>query len=198
MATSPQPEASDHSGVLSAGLDQVEDVVDVHVRDDDGGERPEVGVTAQLLQRSRTQIEHERGSLRLHQQAGAAHPNSYTEVVNFDLKNGKQLRLADIFLPGSKFLGTLSNYCIQDLKKQSKAQGADGMLDDDWIQKGAGPDLANYNSWSITKKGLAVTFDPYQVGPYAAGPQHVLVPYSAVKDIIKPDGPAGQFAKQGL
>lgn len=127
--------------------------------------------------------------------AGAAHPNSYTDVVNFDLKNGKQLKLADLFQPGSKFLGTIATYCIQDLKKQSKAEGSDGMLDDDWIQKGAAADPVNYNNWSISKKGLAITFDPYQVGPYAAGPQHVLVPYSTLKDIIKPDGPAGQFVK---
>jgi len=127
--------------------------------------------------------------------AGAAHPNSYTEVVNFDFKNGKLLKLADLFLPGSKYLQTLSTYCVQDLKKQAKAQGADAMLDDDWIQKGAGPDLSNYDNWTITKKGLGVTFDPYQVGPYAAGPQHVLVPYSALKEIVKPDGPVGQFVK---
>lgn len=127
--------------------------------------------------------------------AGAAHPNSYTEVVNFDLKNGKLLKLADLFLPGSKYVQTLSTYCIQDLKKQAKAQGADAMLDDDWIQKGAAPDLANYDNWTITKKGLGITFDPYQVGPYAAGPQHVLAPYSALKEIIKPDGPLGQFVK---
>jgi uncharacterized protein DUF3298/peptidoglycan-N-acetylmuramic acid deacetylase PdaC-like protein len=127
--------------------------------------------------------------------AGAAHPNSYTEVVNFDLKNGKQLKLSDLSLPGSKYVQTLSTYCVQDLKKQAKAQGADAMLDDDWIQKGAGSDLSNYDNWTITKKGLAITFDPYQVGPYAAGPQHVLVPYSALKEIIKPDGPVGQFVK---
>jgi hypothetical protein len=127
--------------------------------------------------------------------AGAAHPNSYTEVVNFDLKNGKLLKLADLFLPGSKYVQTLSTYCIQDLKKQAKAQGADAILDDDWIQKGAAPDLSNYDNWTITKKGLGITFDPYQVGPYAAGPQHVLIPYSALKEIIKPDGPLGQFVK---
>ena len=127
--------------------------------------------------------------------AGAAHPNSYTDVVNFDLKNGKQLKLADLFTPGSKYVGTLATYAIQDLKKQNKAPGADAMLDDEWIQRGAGPDATNYDNWSITKKGLAITFDPYQVGPYAAGPQHVLVPYSALKEIIKPDGPLGQFVK---
>src|SRR5258705_11939758 len=50
--------------------------------------------------------------------AGAAHPNSYTEVVNFDLKNGKPIKLAELFQPGSKYLQTLSTYCIQELKKQ--------------------------------------------------------------------------------
>ena len=128
--------------------------------------------------------------------AGAAHPNSYTEVINFDLKNGKLLKLADLFLPGAKYLQAVSTYCIQALKKQAKAEGADAMLDEDWIQKGAAPDLTNYDNWTIAKKGLAITFDPYQVGPYAAGPQHVLVPYAALKEIIKPDGPVRQFLKQ--
>ena len=78
---------------------------------------------------------------------------------------------------------------------ESRGQHTDAMLDDDWIQKGAAPELTNYDNWTITKKGLGITFDPYQVGPYAAGPQHVLVPYSALKEIIKPDGPVGQFVK---
>ena len=124
--------------------------------------------------------------------AGAAHPNSYTEVLNFDLKNGKSIKLADLFQPGAKYLRTLSAYCIQELKKK---QSTDGIVDDDWVQKGAAPELTNYDNWTITKKGLGVTFDPYQVAAYAAGPQHVLVPYSALKEIIKPDGPVGQFVK---
>ena len=127
--------------------------------------------------------------------AGAAHPNSYTDVINFDLRNGRQLKLSDLFKPGAKYLQALSAYCIQDLKKQSKKKGADGLLDDDWIQRGAGADANNFRSWTITKKGLGINFDSYQVGPYAAGPQYVLVPYTALKEIIKPDGPLAQFAK---
>lgn len=124
---------------------------------------------------------------------GAAHPNSYSETVNFDLKNGKSIKLADLFNPGSKYLQTISSYSIQDLKKQSK--NADSMLDDDWIQRGAGPDAKNYQSWTISRKGLGINFDAYQVGPYAAGPQHVMIPYSALKDFIRVDGPIGQFLK---
>ena len=125
--------------------------------------------------------------------AGAAHPNSYTEVVNFDLKNGKSLRLADLFQPGSKYLQTLSNFCIEELKKQAKAQGDYASFDEDWIKRGAAAELTNYDNWTITKKGLGITFDPYQVASYAAGPQNVVVPYSALKEIAKPDGALAQF-----
>jgi uncharacterized protein DUF3298/peptidoglycan-N-acetylmuramic acid deacetylase PdaC-like protein len=122
---------------------------------------------------------------------GAAHPNSYSEVVNYDLKNGKLLKLSDLFKPDAKFLQTIATYCIADLKKQGKDKG---LLDEE-IEKGASAAPKNYQSWTITKRGLGIHFDSYQVGPYAAGPQSVLVPYSALKDLINPEGPIAQFAK---
>jgi len=122
---------------------------------------------------------------------GAAHPNTVSDVVNYDLKNGKLLKLADLFKPGAKYLQAIANYCIADLKKQGKDKG---LLDEE-IQNGAAPNAKNYQSWTITKKGLGISFDAYQVGPYAAGPQYVLVPYSSLKDLINPEGPVGQFAK---
>ena len=124
---------------------------------------------------------------------GAAHPNTHSRVLNFDLKNGKPLRLADLFKPDAKYLKVISDFCIKDLQKQSKAH--DNMLDDESILSGAGPNPKNYQSWTITRKGLGINFDAYQVGPYVAGPQFVLVPYSAIKDAIKPDGPLGMFVK---
>jgi uncharacterized protein DUF3298/peptidoglycan-N-acetylmuramic acid deacetylase PdaC-like protein len=122
---------------------------------------------------------------------GAAHPNTFTEVVNYDLKNGRQLKLADLFKPGAKYLQTIASYCIADLKKQGKDKG---LLDDE-IENGASANAKNYQNWTITRKGLGINFDAYQVGPYAAGPQSVFVPYSALKDVINPEGPVGQFAK---
>jgi len=127
--------------------------------------------------------------------AGAAHPNSYSEVVNFDLKNGKLIKLSDLFKPGSNHLQTIAAYCIADLKKQGMKQGEESMLDDDWIQRGAGADAENYGSVTIGKQGLGITFDAYQVAAYAAGPQHVFVPYSALKDIVKADGALASLVK---
>jgi len=63
------------------------------------------------------------------------------------------------------------------------------------IEKGAAASPKNYNSWTITKRGIGINFDSYQVGPYAAGPQFVLVPYSTLKDLINPEGPIAQFGK---
>jgi len=125
---------------------------------------------------------------------GAAHPNSFTTVLNYDVKNGKKLALADLFNPKSNYLSVISSYCINDLKQQSK-KDKERMLSNDMIQSGASARADNYKAWAITKKGLRITFDPYQVAPYAAGPQHVLVQYSALKDLIKSDGPIAPFAK---
>jgi hypothetical protein len=125
--------------------------------------------------------------------AGAAHGNSSSHVLNYDVKTGRMLKLPDLFKPGTKYVQALSSYCIKDLKKQSK--NSEGGLPDDMIQAGAGPSAQNFSSWTISKKGLMITFDAYQVGPYAAGPQEVLIPYSVLKDLISPDGALGQFVK---
>ena len=121
---------------------------------------------------------------------GAAHPNSYSDVINYDLKNGKQLKLSDLFKPGANYLQAIANYSVADLKKQT-----DKGLTPEEIEKGAAPVAKNYQSWNLMKTGIGVTFDAYQVGPYAAGPQFVTVPYSALKDMINPEGPIAQFAK---
>jgi hypothetical protein len=146
-----------------------------------------VGYTVLLAQDDLISIKFDVGSYY----QGAAHPNSYSDVLNYDLKNGKQLKLSDLFKPGSKFLQDIATYSIADLKKQAKDKG----LLDDQIESGAAAATKNYQSWNITKNGLGINFDAYQVGPYAAGPQFVMVPYSNLKDLINPEGPIAQFAK---
>jgi hypothetical protein len=124
---------------------------------------------------------------------GAAHGNHLTQVLNYDVKKGKKIALADLFIDKSRYLTAIANYCMKELKDRAKKE--DSMIFADQIETGAGPRADNYRAWSITRKGLWITFDPYQVAAYAAGPQYVLVPYSALKDIIRPDGPIAMFAK---
>ena len=149
-----------------------------------------IGFTVALAQDDLISIQFDVGSYF----QGAAHPNSYTEVINYDLKNGRQLKLSDLFKPGAKYLQPIANYCVADLKKQQATEKGKALSDSE-IDTGAAAVPKNYQSWTITRKGLGVNFDAYQVGPYAAGPQFVMVPYAAVKDVINPEGPIAQFAK---
>ena len=115
---------------------------------------------------------------------GGAHPNHYSFTLNYDLKSGKEVKLADLFKPNSNYLQKISDYSIQKLKIE-----AGEMSDEEWIKTGAGPEADNFSSWNITDKGILITFDPYQVAAYAAGPQEVLIPYSQLKNILR-DGSA--------
>ena len=125
---------------------------------------------------------------------GAAHGNSLTQVLNYDVKGGKKIALADLFKDKSKYLSIIASLCQKELKERAKKP--DAMVLEELIDSGAGPRADNYRAWNITTKGLWITFDPYQVAAYAAGPQYILVPYSVLKDLIKPDGPIAMYASQ--
>jgi hypothetical protein len=118
---------------------------------------------------------------------GAAHPGSYSITLNYDLNQGRELALADLFLPNTDYLGTISRYCIAELGKQPFFEGP--------FAEGAQPTPENYSRWNITPDGLMITFDNGQVGPYAAGPQQVVVPYTELKALIDPAGALGPFVQ---
>lgn len=114
---------------------------------------------------------------------GGAHPNNFSGILNYDLAQERILTLDELFLPGSDYLQTLSDESVQVLN-------ATGFMD---FPAGAAPDPLNYQMWNVTPQGILITFDPYQVAPYAAGPQQALVSYAALAGLIDPDGPLGAF-----
>ncbi|MDQ4122332.1 MAG: DUF3298 and DUF4163 domain-containing protein [Acidobacteriota bacterium] len=126
---------------------------------------------------------------------GGAHPNHYYSMLTYDLKNGKEIKLADLFKPGAKYLDRIAEYSIADLRSRTDESGESlGLATDIWAE-GAAPTAENYEGWNLTKKGLMITFDPYQVGPYAAGPQTVIVPFAKLKDLARADGVLARMAK---
>jgi len=113
--------------------------------------------------------------------AGAAHPYHYTRTFNYQLSTGQELTLDQLFLPGADYLNALANYCQTELQQRLGSEV--------FFVEGAGPQPENYQNWNLSFEGLVITFDEYQVAPYAAGPQTVVVPYSALADILDPQGP---------
>lgn len=120
---------------------------------------------------------------------GGAHPYLNILTANYDLAQSRPVALSDLFLPNSNYLEVISNYCIAELSKifVDFASGT-------WAT-GAAPTPENYEDWNITPDGLLITFDTYQVGPGASGPQTVLIPYSALQTVINPQGPLAAIVK---
>lgn len=114
-----------------------------------------------------------------YQFTGGAHGNTASSTITFDLRTGREVRLADLFKPRSNYLQVLSDFCVKKLKEDMS-----DMTDADWIEGGAGPKAENFRSWNLTKLGLVVNFDAYQVAAYAAGPQEVVVPYAELSALF--------------
>ena len=120
---------------------------------------------------------------------GGAHPNYGYFTITYDLKTGRELKLSELFKPSAKYLEAVSAYAIKDLQGRKMPDSDENMgLAQDIFAEGATAKAENYQNWNLTKKGLMITFDPYQVGPYAAGSQTVIVPYERLKEMAKADG----------
>src|ERR1035437_3370905 len=127
---------------------------------------------------------------------GGAHPNHGTFTLTYDLKAGRELKLADLFKPGSKYLTTIADYAMRDLKGRKDPDSGENMgIAQDIFEDGAKPTAENYQFWNVTKKGLMITFPPYQVAAYAYGPQTVIIPLSQLKDIARADGALAKVKK---
>lgn len=95
---------------------------------------------------------------------GGAHPNHGSDTLNFAFVGGKpqQVKLNDLFKPGSNPGSMVSKKVIAKLMK---TEGAD------WVQSGELKTLTPemLNRFVIGSDGLTWLFNPYDVGPYAAG-----------------------------
>ncbi len=109
---------------------------------------------------------------------GGAHGLQFTRTFNYD-QNGKVVALAELFTNGEKGLETIAPFV-------QKAITAKKISDADWIKDGTAPTLENYQSFVISDEGVTFIFDAYQVAPYAAGTQSILVPITAFKSIANP------------
>lgn len=115
---------------------------------------------------------------------GGAHPVQYFQQLNFDVTNKKILELQDLFRPNSNYIDQIAEYCRKDLLSRVEEIGSDSTM----VLAGLAPEIDNFKDFELTSQGLKIYFAPYQVAPYASGPQEVKIPYTALEKILQPDG----------
>jgi hypothetical protein len=112
--------------------------------------------------------------------AGAAHPIAHVWSVNYDLIHGRVYSLADLFKPRSDYLRALTADSRSALAK---------IFGHYTIWSPPSPLAASFSAWSLTGSTMNITFQDYQVGPYAIGTPTVNLPTKSLASIANPSGP---------
>ena len=98
--------------------------------------------------------------------SGGNHGNGHYQVLNYDHRFSDSIEFTEIF-DDKQVLDMISERTIISLKKE--------LNDHKWLEKGAEPDMLNFQFWIYTPVGMLIHFPPYQVGPYVVGSKSVMI-----------------------
>jgi Protein of unknown function (DUF3298)/Deacetylase PdaC len=109
---------------------------------------------------------------------GGAHGNWGATYKTLDLSKRKVLTPDDIFKPGYKEpLSVLLDKAFKERFHMSEEEA----LDQNLLVKSIPPN----NNMIVTGKGIAFSYVPYEIGPYALGQVTLFVPMGALKGLLK-------------
>jgi hypothetical protein len=127
---------------------------------------------------------------------GGAHPNDYWWALTYDLAADKELKFEDLFQPGSDYKTAIANYLADDINRRAvELEKEEARRDNRQPVKQDQPmissdELSEISEFALTPKGIVVYFDFAHVMAYF---DKNFVPYSVVKQFLKPNGPAAKF-----
>lgn len=131
--------------------------------------------------------------------SGAAHPIMLSEASNFDMKTGVDLNLIDIFdtAKGVAYLTAISEYTTKELKAHlAKEQNLPpNSTEVQFFEEGSNSNPENFQTFLVEDSGIRFIFTQYQVAPYAAGEQEVLMPYAELKKFMKEGALTGALTR---
>ena len=99
---------------------------------------------------------------------GGAHPNTWQLGWNFDLEEGGFFG-SEVLADGTELQEAVSGEII----RQAQLPLEDGTVPAEWYWEDYEAIIANWASYTVSfdEEGMVVIFSPYELAPYAAGPQ---------------------------
>ena len=107
---------------------------------------------------------------------GAAHGVQHSVVVNYDLVSRKELKLAELFKPGSRYLEFISRYCKEEFTRQGHGETL--------FPEAPAPVSSNFESWNVTSTGIRFNFDACTIFGCSTGQTEVEIPFSDLKPML--------------
>lgn len=127
---------------------------------------------------------------------GGAHPNERWWALTYDLAANKELKFEDLFKPGSEYNTAIAKYLTDDINRRAiELEKDNARRENREPNKQDEPlvsmeQLSEVSDFALTPKGVVVYFDFPHVMAYF---DKNFVPYSVIRDYLKPNGPAARF-----
>lgn len=118
----------------------------------------------------------------------AAHDFAHVYTYNFNLENGEQLSLKELFKKDSQYLQILSKKSIAYFLSKAPEE-----VYGQQIREGATPTDKNFKDFLLSNDSLIIVFQPYQVATGADGSQEIRIPYTDLLDIVDKNGVLKEF-----
>lgn len=105
---------------------------------------------------------------------GAAHGNSTTAFINFDMTNGKILTYEDLFKSGYR------KKLTKLVRDKLKASEYNLLIPVSQVPLS--------EEFAITSKGILVSYDPYAIAPYSDGTVQIELSLGEISELLSEDG----------
>jgi hypothetical protein len=107
---------------------------------------------------------------------GGAHGMPGRGFINYDLEQNRELKLADILLPGKE--GAFWRTARQAHQRWLVANGHDSEFTQQWP-------FRQTSNIALLKDGVLLKYDVYSIAPYSSGHPEVWVGYGELKGVVR-------------
>lgn len=119
---------------------------------------------------------------------GGAHGGSSIRFVNWDTKLRKKIVLNDILIDG--YAGVLNKIAEKIFRKQEKLSDTISLADGYFFKDNK---FSLNNNYLISPIGIRFHYNNYEIKPYAAGPTDMLISYSEIESLLRPNTVVTQY-----
>jgi len=125
---------------------------------------------------------------------GGAHGLNTINYLNFNLKNGKQIRESDLFMKNyiKKLTDLIKRRIVEQSQEDESLEPIKNLEKTDFWTDAIKPN----GNFYITDESLNYVFNPYEIGPYYLGITEVRLPYERLKSILKPNSLVSYLIKK--
>lgn len=111
---------------------------------------------------------------------GGVHGIHQQLILNFDRQTGRQLSLADVFVPG--YVQPLNSILLKALLEKTGTKTADELRNKGYLYA---RDMFAPENFALDKEAVSFIYNSYEIAPYSEGLIELTIPYSDLEDILK-------------